>query len=149
MIEEIAVVTRTGNGRIWLKSRQNSACAGCLQQTSCGSSAVSKMFPKREMEIESPLNLKIGDQVRVMIDDKYLLIGSALLYVLPLLVMFAGIGLAHMLLPAATAEDWLPEISLALLLLAFRLLHGLQNRWLRFVVKPGVIPYGKTCDEVP
>jgi positive regulator of sigma E activity len=71
--------------------------------------------------------LQIGDQVRVTIDDKYLLLGSVLLYMLPLLIMFAGIGLANTLLPAATSEDWLPEIALTGLLLAFRMLNRLQN----------------------
>jgi sigma-E factor negative regulatory protein RseC len=143
MIEEIATVTRSGNGRVWIRSRQNGACGGCMQQASCGTAALAKLLPNRELEVDSPLGLQVGDQVRVTIDDAQLLSGSALLYLLPLLLMLAGIGLANALLPAATAEDWMPEIALTGLLLAFRAMHHLQKRLLRFVVKPVIIP----CDE--
>jgi sigma-E factor negative regulatory protein RseC len=136
MIEEIAIVTRSGNGRVWVRSRQNGACCGCVQQASCGIAAFARLLPNRELEVDNPLDLQAGDQVRVAIDDAYLLSGSVLLYLLPLLLMLAGIGLANALLPAATAEAWMPEIALAGLLLAFRAIHYLQKRLLRFVVKP-------------
>lgn len=143
MIEEIAIVTRTGNGRVWIKSRQNSACGGCVQQASCGTAAVAKLLPNRELEVDNPLGLQAGDQVRVAIDDAYLLSGSVLLYLLPLLLVFAAIGLASVYLPAEVADSWMPEIALTGLLLAFGAIHHLQKRLLRFVVKPIIIP----CDE--
>jgi sigma-E factor negative regulatory protein RseC len=140
MIEAIAVVTRTGNGRIWIKSRQNSACGGCMQQASCGTAVIGKQLPNRELEVDCPLDLHVGDQVRVAIDDVQLLSGSVLLYLLPLLIMLAGVGLANALLPAATAAAWMPEIALSGLLLAFRMIHHLQKRLLRFVGKPIITP---------
>lgn len=136
MIEEIAVVTRTGNGRIRIKSRQNSACGGCMQKESCGTAVLGKQLPNRELEVDCLLDLQVGDQVRVAIDDARLLSGSALLYLLPLLIMLAGVGLANAYLPAEAADSWMPEIALSGLLLAFRAIHHLQKRLLRFVGKP-------------
>jgi sigma-E factor negative regulatory protein RseC len=143
MIEEIATVTRTSNGRVWIRSRQNGACGGCMQQASCGTAALAKLLPNRELEVDSPLGLQAGDQVRVEIDGAYLLSGSVLLYLLPLLIVFAAIGLANAFLPAEAADAWMPEIALAGLLLAFRAIHHWQKRLLRFGVKPVIIP----CDK--
>jgi sigma-E factor negative regulatory protein RseC len=141
MIEEIAIVTRAEGGRVWLKSRQGSACGGCVQKASCGTAALAELAPERELEleVESPPGLQTGDSVRVAIDDAQLLFGSVLLYLLPLLIMLAGIALAKALLPAA-AEAWMPEIALAGLLSAFWGIHHLQKRLLRHAEKPVIIP---------
>ncbi|MDD1612912.1 MAG: SoxR reducing system RseC family protein [Methylococcaceae bacterium] len=140
MIEEIAIVTRTGNGRVWIKSRQNSACSGCMQQDACGAATISKLFPGRELAVDCPLSLQVGDRVRVAIDDSHLLFSSVLLYVLPLLIMLAGVGLADALLPASEAGAWLPEIALLNLLLAFWLIHRLQPLILLLIcVKPQIV----------
>lgn len=141
MIEEIAIVTRAEGGRVWLKSSQGSACGGCVQKASCGTAALAELAPERELEleVESLPGLQTGDSVRVAIDDAQLLFGSVLLYLLPLLIMLAGIALVKALLPAA-AEAWMPEIALAGLLSAFWGIHHLQKRLLRHAEKPVIIP---------
>jgi sigma-E factor negative regulatory protein RseC len=140
MIEEIATVTRAEGGRVWLKSSQGSACGGCVQKASCATAALAELAPGRELEVESLPGLQVGDLVRVAIDDAQLLSGSVLLYLLPLLIMLAGMALAKVLLPAAAAEAWMPEIALAGLLSAFWGIHHLQKRLLRHAEKPVIIP---------
>jgi sigma-E factor negative regulatory protein RseC len=139
MIEEIAIVTRAEGGRVWLKSRQGSACGGCVQKTSCTTAALAELAPGRELEVESPPGLQVGDPVRVAIGDAQLLSASVLLYLFPLLVMMAAMALAKALLPAAAAEAWMPEIALAGLLSAFGGIHRLQKRLLRRAGKPVII----------
>lgn len=124
MIEETAIVTRIADGRVWIKSQQGGACAGCMQQSSCGTATLSKLLPKREFAVHCELPLQCGDQVRVAIDDSSLLLGSVLLYLLPLVVMLAVITAVNLLFPAAA--DWLPELGLSALLLTFWCIHRLQ-----------------------
>lgn len=124
MIEETAIVTRVGHGRVWIKSQPGSACAGCMQQSSCGTATLAKLLPKRQFAVNCELPLQTGDQVRVAIDDSGLLMASLLLYLLPLLVMLLWVVVINQLLPAIA--DWLPEIALAALLAAFCYLHHLQ-----------------------
>jgi len=124
MIEETAIVTRIGGGRVWIKSQQGGACAGCMQQSSCGTAMLSKLLPKREFAVNCELPLQSGDQVRVAIDDSSLLLGSLLLYLLPLLVMLMAITVVNLLFPAAAG--WLPELALTALLLTFWCIHRLQ-----------------------
>ena len=140
MIEETAVVTRIADGQVWIKASQGGACGACMQQSSCGSATLSKWLPKREFAVDCDRSLQIGDHVTVAIDDTHLLFGSLLVYLLPLLTMLTGVGLANAMLPSTVAETWLPEISLSILLLTFWLIHRFQNLLLLyFCFRPQII----------
>ncbi|MDD5227454.1 MAG: SoxR reducing system RseC family protein [Methylococcales bacterium] len=138
MIEEQAIVTRIEPNRVWIKSLQSSACGGCSQQMSCGTTTLAKLLPKREFAVDCDLDLQVGDLVRVQIDDSHLLLSSMLLYLLPLLVTLTSVGITNALLP--TLESWLPEIALVTLLLTFWLIHHFHTPLLvRFCFKPLIV----------
>jgi sigma-E factor negative regulatory protein RseC len=137
MIEEQAIVTRIEPNQVWIKSLQSSACGGCVQQTSCGTATLAKLLPKREFAVNCELNLQVGDGVRVQIDDSHLILSSLLLYLLPLIVTLTMVGFANTL---PMLETWLPEISLATLLLTFWLIHRFHAPLLvRFSLKPLIV----------
>ena len=139
MIEEQALVTRIEANQVWIKSLQSSACGGCVQQTSCGTATLAKLLPKREFAVNCDLNLdlNVGDCVRVQIDDSHLILSSLLLYLLPLIVTLTVVGFANTL---PMLETWLPEISLATLLLTFWLIHHFHAPLLvKFSLKPLII----------
>lgn len=127
MIEEAAIVTRVAKGQVWIRSLQSGACGGCMQKATCGTATLAKWLPKREFAIDCDRDLLVGDQVRVAIDDSHLLLSSLVLYLLPLLTMLAGVGMANVFLPVAVSNSWLPEIALSVLLLAFWVIHRFQN----------------------
>ncbi|MCQ8102482.1 SoxR reducing system RseC family protein [Methylomonas sp. SURF-2] len=140
MIEETAIVTRIEDGQVWIKSLQGGACGGCMQQSSCGTASLSKWLPKREFAVESDQALTVGDQVRVGIDDSHVLLSSIVLYLLPILVMLLGVGLANSFLSPAFTEAWLPELSLGLLLATFWVIHKLQHvLLLYFCFRPQIV----------
>ena len=137
MIEEQAVVTRIEVNQVWIKSLQSSACGGCVQQTSCGTATLAKLLPKREFAVDCDLDLNVGDCVRVQIDDSHLILSSLLLYLLPLIVTLTVVGFANTL---PMLETWLPEISLATLLLTFWLIHHFHAPLLvKFSLKPLIV----------
>lgn len=140
MIEEAAIVTRVADGQVWIKSLQSGACGGCKQQSSCGTATLSKGLPKREFSVECDRALKVGDQVKVAIDDSQLLLSSLLLYLVPLLVMLTCVGVANAFLPVTFTDAWLPEMALSSLLLTFWLIHRLQSLiLLYFCFRPQII----------
>ncbi|OAI16943.1 sigma E positive regulator RseC/MucC [Methylomonas lenta] len=140
MIEETAIVTRVMDGQVWIKSLQSGACGGCSQQSSCGTATLSKWLPKREFSVECDRSLKVGDQVKVAIDDSQLLLSSLLLYLLPLLITLTGVGLANTFLPVTLTDAWLPEMALSLLLLTFWLINRLQSLLLLyFCFRPQIL----------
>jgi len=95
MIEETAIVTRIDGGQVWIKPQAAGACGSCMQQAACGTATLAKLLPKREFAVDCDLGLKTGDRVCVAIDDTHLLLSSLLLYLLPLLPMMVGVGLAN------------------------------------------------------
>lgn len=140
MIDETATVTRVAEGQVWIVSRQGGACGGCAQQTSCGTATLSKLLPKREFAVDCEMQVSVGDQVRVAIDDSHLLLSSLLLYFLPLLPMLLGVALLDTYLPPAFTLTWLPLMALLLLLAAFRLIHVFQGfLLLRLCFKPKIV----------
>jgi sigma-E factor negative regulatory protein RseC len=116
MIEELAVVVKIENYQVWVEGGQNSACGGCLQKASCTTNALGSVLKKKSVRVDSDIELKTGDQVMVAIDEAVLLQASLLLYLLPLIALFTGAGIA----------DWLLEdnIRYADLLIAASALSG-------------------------
>jgi sigma-E factor negative regulatory protein RseC len=140
MIEEQAIVTQVIHGQVWIKRLQGGACGGCMQQASCGTATLAKLLPKREFAVDCELSVQAGEQVVVAIDDAHLLSTSLLMYVLPLLAMLIAVGLANLALPVAVADVWLPAIALAVLLLAFWLIHRFQAAFmLHYCFKPRIV----------
>jgi len=139
VIEAKAIVTRLGDGKIWLASKQSGACGGCGQQSGCVSATLAKAFPAREFEIDCDTALNIGDQVLVAIPEQNLLAGSFVMYMLPLLTMLVGVFIVTRLLPI-NIDDWLPVIAVVFLLAGFRLINHVQPAILYFVnVKPRLL----------
>lgn len=133
MIEEAALVTRVSEGQVWVKRLESGACGGCQQQSSCGTAALGKWLPVREFAIDSDQSLQTGDHVKVAIDDSHLLLSSLILYLLPLLMILLGVGLADIFLPPDFTEAWMPEVALSLLWMSFWVIHRFQNLLLVYV----------------
>jgi Positive regulator of sigma E activity len=94
MIEELAVVVKAENRQVWVESGPNSACGGCLQKASCTTNALGSVIKKKSVPVDCDIQLKTGDQVMVAIDENLLLRASLLLYLLPLIALFTGAGIA-------------------------------------------------------
>ncbi len=98
MIEESAIVVKVDGGQAWVASRQNSACSGCLQKSGCSADALATVLNKKPVPVDSELLLETGDTVLVAIDESLLLRASLLLYIVPLIALFTGAGIADWLL---------------------------------------------------
>jgi len=98
MIEEVAVVVKIENHQVWVQSGQNSACGGCRQKASCTTNALGSVLKKKSVPVDSGIQLKTGDEVIVAIDESLLLRASLLLYLVPLIALFTGAGIADWLL---------------------------------------------------
>lgn len=129
MIEELAVVVKTENHQVWVESRQSSGCAACKQSTSCSTSAISGVVGKKAVAVDSRISLRVGDEVLVAVDEGLVLKASLLLYLLPLLAMFAGAGIADWLLADTSphADLWMAGSALLGLLLTMWLINRLQK----------------------
>jgi len=129
MIEELAVVVKIENHQVWVESGPNSACGGCQQKASCTTNAIGSVLKKKSVPVDSDIQLKTGDEVMVAIDENLLLRASLLLYLLPLIALFTGAGIADWLLADNTgnADLWIAGSALLSLLLSLWLINKAQS----------------------
>lgn len=127
MLEELATVVKVKNNQVWVNPQISSGCGACIQKTSCTSSIVGKFFKPRIIEVDSSFPLAVGDKVMVAIDESLLLNASLLLYLLPLLAMFVGAGVAESF---SNSDVYIAAIGLGSLFFALAGLHISQKIWL-------------------
>ena len=96
MIKEIARVVECHDGITWVETARKSACDSCTMKNGCGTGAISRVFGKNRVRIQAvnKINAHEGDEVLIGIEESALLIGSFLIYFLPLVSMlgFALLG---------------------------------------------------------
>jgi sigma-E factor negative regulatory protein RseC len=141
MIEELAVVVKIENHRVWVESRQNSACGGCQQKASCTTNALGSVLKKKSVPVDSDIQLKTGDEVMVAIDESLLLRASILLYLVPLIALFTGAGIADWLLAdnALYADIWITVSTLVSFLFSLWLINKAQNLLILSYYAPPVV----------
>lgn len=74
-----------------VQTQRQSACGGCQSTSSCGISALAKLFSNSSsapMKVENTLNVKVGDQVALKLDESRLVLHAFMAYGLPLIGLF-------------------------------------------------------------
>jgi sigma-E factor negative regulatory protein RseC len=137
MIEELAIVVKIENHQVWVESGSNSACGGCQQKTSCTTNAIGSVLKKKSVPVDCGIQLKIGDQVMVAIDENLLLRASLLMYFVPLMALFTGAGIADSLLGT---DLWIAFSAVLSFLAALWLINKAQSRLiLNYYARPVVV----------
>jgi sigma-E factor negative regulatory protein RseC len=113
-----ATVLRTDAGGVWVTSPVSTSCSGCQQQDSCSSGLVAKALPVRQQQlfVANVSGLLAGQQVEISVEPGAVLRSALLVYLLPLCVFIAALGLGY-------AQAWheLLQLAAALLATAFTL----------------------------
>lgn len=89
LAEEIAIVSFIDDDYAYLKADSASACSSCSAKSSCGAKTITKPNAEYNLRVRNDLNLKEGDSVVVSLESQKLLIATVILYILPLLMLFA------------------------------------------------------------
>lgn len=142
MIEELAVVVKIENHQVWVESGQTSGCGGCQQKASCTTNAIGSVLKKKSVPVDCDIQLKTGDEVVVAIDENLLLRASLLLYLMPLIALFTGAGIADWMLSdnGQYADLWIAGSALLSFLLSLWLINKAQRLLiLNYYARPVVI----------
>ncbi|MDO8825397.1 SoxR reducing system RseC family protein [Methylophaga sp.] len=124
MIEQKAKVIRSDDSTIWLQAERQSTCDKCQVKKGCGTGLLSEHVGRRFSTISVPKkhDVQPGQQMNVSIPEEALLHGAYMMYLLPILFMFAGAGLSRFMF----ANELLEIITgLAGLMLGF---YWVKNR---------------------
>lgn len=94
--EVIAIENQT----MTLKVNHSGGCASCSVNSGCGTGILANYFDKYST-FNKPLkpNVKVGDFIGLEINASMLFFRAFVLYILPLLVLFASTVIAQMLFP--------------------------------------------------
>ncbi|WP_438971902.1 SoxR reducing system RseC family protein [Methylophaga sp.] len=98
MIEQKATVIRRDAHQVWVEAERQSTCGQCQARKGCGTGLLAKHIGQRfsRIAVKTNKNLKIGQNVVVSIPEQALLSGAFMMYLVPLLMLFASATLARM-----------------------------------------------------
>jgi len=100
--EETVKVVLVKDGYAYLETDKASACCSCASKSSCGSlnffgDSIHKKVDKQSgsgLKVLNTLDLKVGDSAVLAISSGKLLLGTFLMYILPLLTLMAFASIA-------------------------------------------------------
>ncbi len=105
MIEENALILSLSQHNAFVEIQRQSSCQGCDVRGSCGTSSLSQLFGKRPSQFTLALTdqqiaqgLKVGDVIKIGLEDSSYLKASLLIYIWPLFIMFVMAIFAEQLL---------------------------------------------------
>ena len=130
MATEEGIVCRTDATTAWIATTRSGACETCASKGSC-----STLGSGREMEVEAvnTAGAQVGDRVVIRFETASLFKLSFLLYIFPILTMFAGALLGQTAAPLLHLDATALSVICAFLffLLAFGLVRLNGNRLAR------------------
>lgn len=106
MIEEQGRVVAVEPGAVWVETLRKSTCSSCSVKAGCGQGLLDRLGASGRrgyVRALSSLQLNVGDTVIIGVREDLLVRGSLLVYLLPLLGLFAAAVLAEQM---GLSEPW-------------------------------------------
>src|SRR5690606_4739449 len=131
VIEERGRVLSVEGNCLWIETVRRSACDSCQARNGCGQSVLQRLgLGARQGAIrvvdEAPVShYRAGDEVVIGIEENAVVRGSVLVYLVPLLGLFAGALLAQ---SSGAAEPWIVFAAVSGLGAGFAVTGGLARR---------------------
>lgn len=103
MIEERGRVLSVEHDAVWVETLRRSACDSCQARNGCGQSVLQRLGLGARSGFIRVLNpqqrhrFRVGDEIVIGIPEHAVLHGSFMVYLVPLVMLFAGALLAHFL----------------------------------------------------
>lgn len=97
MLEETGRVTRVDEQGVWVTVLRKSTCSACSNQAGCGQGMMERLGigqSSSPIHAVTELTLSVGDKVVIGIPEEALVQSAIFVYLLPLLALLAGAGLA-------------------------------------------------------
>jgi len=92
MLTEQGIVVKANDEFVWVQTQRYTSCQHCGANTSCATASLSKVLGQKasEIKVANQLGVNIGDKVTVGLEEAAFIKTSLLLYLLPLLSLFAA-----------------------------------------------------------
>ncbi len=106
MIEEQGRVVAVEQGAVWVETLRKSTCSSCSVKAGCGQGLLEQLGANGRrglIRALCDLHLNVGDSVVIGVREDLLVRGSLLVYLLPLLGLFAAAVVAEQ---SGLSEPW-------------------------------------------
>lgn len=106
MIEQQGRVVAVEPGAVWVETLRKSTCSGCSARNGCGQGLMDRLGVREKRGLIRALSdrhLQVGDSVVIGLREDVLLRGAVLVYLFPLVMLFASSLLAASL---SASEPW-------------------------------------------
>ncbi len=103
MMETQGQVIGIRHGRVLVRTVGAAGCGSCAAGRGCGAGVLGKLFRRRSPEVEAvtDIDVDLGDQVIIGMDDTGMLYGSLALYGAPLAGLLVGMTATAILFPGS------------------------------------------------
>ena len=90
MIEQQATIIEVDGNTVWLQAERESTCSNCQVKKGCGTGLLAKHVGKKfsKISVHKTTDMALGEVVTLVIPEEALLQGAALMYMLPLALLF-------------------------------------------------------------
>ena len=90
MIEQQATKNEVDGNAVWLQAEQESTCSNGQGKKGCGTGLLAKHVGKKfsKISVHKTTDVALGEVVTLVIPEQALLQGAALMYLLPLTLLF-------------------------------------------------------------
>tara|TARA_B100000787_G_scaffold65875_1_gene48304 strand:+ start:49 stop:468 length:420 start_codon:yes stop_codon:yes gene_type:complete len=90
MIEQQATIIEVDGNTVWLQAERESTCSNCQVKQGCGTGLLAKHVGKKfsKISVHKTTDMALGEVVTLVIPEEALLQGAALMYMLPLALLF-------------------------------------------------------------
>lgn len=129
MLETRAIVVHRDINSTLVEASGASGCSVC-EGKGCGSSKVTQLFcnKPRQFKVDNRINAGVGDEVIVSVVEGAVLRGISMVYLLPLVLMFAGASLAGGWVEGAQRDGYAAAGALSGLVVGFVIAKWLSRR---------------------
>jgi sigma-E factor negative regulatory protein RseC len=128
MIEESGRVIAVEPGAVWVETQRSSTCSGCSARNGCGQGLMDRLGVRERRGLIRALSdrqLTVGDSVIVGIRESVLLRGAILVYLFPLIVLFASALVASEL---SAAEPYVMLVGISGFLVSWLIVRKVSQR---------------------
>lgn len=148
MIEEKGRITACTKDKLVVETEIKTTCSGCSQKNHCGTGLVARSFSNKtsQMLVDNQEQLKLGDEVKIGVEESALVKLSLIIYMLPLLVMLLTASLGSLLLPKVGMENelWLVLVTFIATALTYRLIKAQLGAYLDNAAQPQISPINRS-----
>jgi sigma-E factor negative regulatory protein RseC len=140
MLETRAVVLEVDKLIAQVQANQGNGCSACNGK-GCGSGKLTQLFcsKPRQFQVANRIGAQVGDDVIISVPDGAVMRGVGIVYLLPLVLMFAGASLLGSLAVQGAQRDGYAAAGalsgLVLGFLAARWLSSRQSRQQPFIAR--------------